>query len=390
MPFTNAFYSIILPCSRGNFQVECQNCLSEVQLSVFSKRSQLCKLNIFINCHSAEDFQNKRNIILTSLDDMFGDDCPPTCVLPQPPENSYHIAVEALLVNTSDASIRYGKLRKNRYCVLETASCKELWGAGLEGYEPCLDTETASRGAFDSMLNVLQKEAMSVDNIIRQWNYIGEIVSVIKTDVSEIQNYQIFNEVRHEFYQKYKHITGFPAATGIGCRYNSVTIDFNAFSFKSDCYDILIDNPLQVNPFAYEQNKLMGTGLNEKKTKHPPEFVRGRLISDGNNSVLYVSGTASIVGQEVTGTGDVEMQTRTTIQNINTLVDRKNIRRCCSQPIPIPKKCRYIRVYVKYMEDIPMVKSICRHYFGDVPSIYIQADICRDNLLVEIEAELCS
>ena len=390
MPLTNAFHSIILPNSHGNFQAECQSCLSELQLSVFSEKNQLLKLDIFIFSDSEEDFQNKRNIILASLDDILGKDCPPSCVLPQPPENSYHIAVEALLVNISYASVRYGKLRKSRYCVLETLSSKELWGAGLEGYEPCLDTETKSRGAFESMLKVLQKEEMSFDNIIRQWNYIGEILTITKTDLSEIQNYQIFNEVRHEYYQKYKRLPGFPAATGIGCRYNSVAIDFNAFSFKSDCYDIMIDNPLQVNPYAYEQNKLIGTGLNKKKTKHAPEFVRGRLISDGINSLLYVSGTASIIGQEVTGTGDVELQTRTTIQNIKTVADRKNIVRCSSQPIPIPEKYRYLRVYVKYMEDIPLVKSICRQHFGDIPSIYIQADICRTDLLVEIEAEINS
>jgi enamine deaminase RidA (YjgF/YER057c/UK114 family) len=263
-----------------------------------------------------------------------------------------------------------------------------LWGEGLEGNELDSETETASNGAFKSMLNVLQNEGMNFDNIIRQWNYIGEILRVRKTDLSEIQNYQIFNEVRHRFYQKYKRIAGFPAATGIGCKYNFVAIGFNAFSFKSGHFDILIDNPLQVNPFAYDQDKLIGTESKTQYTKHPPEFVRGRLISDGNNSVLYVSGTASIIGQKVTGIGDIETQTRTTIEIIKTLVDAKNISRFCTQPVLVPEKYRYLRVYVKHMQDIPKVKSICQGYFGEVPAIYIEADICRESLLMEIEAEL--
>lgn len=384
MPLTNTFYSIVFPVSHGSFSSEFQSCLSVLKSFQTSTDRRLCKLNIFINFDSAKDFRNKKKIINSSLDSIFTDDCPPTCVLAQPPENSYHIAIEALLINTSGRSIRYGRWKKSRYCVLETATCTELWGAGLEGDKHSLNTEAGSNGAFKAMLKILQKGKMNFDNIVRQWNYIGNILKITKTDTSEIQNYQIFNEVRHKFYKKYRLITGFPAATGIGCGFDSVSIDFNAFAFKSGYYDIPIDNPRQVNPFSYEQNKLIGT----KKTKHPPEFVRGRLISDGNNSVLYVSGTASVIVQEVAGTGDVEMQTKTTIQNISALAYRKNIKRCCILPIPVPEKYRYIRVYVKYKDDIPKVKSICQSFFGDIPSIYVQAEICRDSLLMEIEAEL--
>jgi hypothetical protein len=42
---------------------------------------------------------------------------------------------------------------------------------------------------------------------------------------------------------------------------------------------------------------------------------------------------------------------------------------------------------VKNQENFTKVKSICKARFPEVPAIYIQSDICRDNLLVEIEAE---
>ena len=356
-------------------------------MSIGSKKNHLCKINVFISSKTAEDFQIKKREIYSSLNKVFGEFSPPASVLAQAPENSFQVAVEALIADKSDGSIRYGKSGKNKYCVLETDSFKQLWGEGLECNEVFTDLVTASSGAFDSMLNILNKESMNFDNVIRQWNYIGDILKIRKTDMSEIQNYQIFNEVRHRYYKEYKQTAGFPAATGIGCRYNSATIAFNAFHFKSGYSDILIDNPLQVNPFAYDQNKLIGASKSQK-VKHPPEFVRGRLISDGNNSILFVSGTASITGQEVTGLGDIEIQTRTTIQNIKTLVDSKNISRFSARTVPVPEKYRYLRVYVKHMQDIPMVKSICQNHFGDVPAIYIEADICRENLLMEIETEL--
>ena len=46
-----------------------------------------------------------------------------------------------------------------------------------------------------------------------------------------------------------------------------------------------------------------------------------------------------------------------------------------------------LRVYIKKDEDFNKVKEICRRSYPDVPSVFIKADICRENLLIEIEAE---
>ena len=45
----------------------------------------------------------------------------------------------------------------------------------------------------------------------------------------------------------------------------------------------------------------------------------------------------------------------------------------------------YLRAYVKYEHDIPEFKKICQKHYGDIPSLYVVSDICRDNLLVELE-----
>jgi enamine deaminase RidA (YjgF/YER057c/UK114 family) len=109
-----------------------------------------------------------------------------------------------------------------------------------------------------------------------------------------------------------------------------------------------------------------------------------------NVSRLLISGTASIIGQETVGIGDVEEQTRVTIQNIEKLATPETLRSKCPEIKAIPDKYSYVRVYVKYKDDISKVRNICRAYFGDVPTTYVVADICRDNLLVEIETELIS
>ena len=44
-----------------------------------------------------------------------------------------------------------------------------------------------------------------------------------------------------------------------------------------------------------------------------------------------------------------------------------------------------IRVYLKRPEDLAKCRAICERRFGSVPAIYAVADICRPELLVEIE-----
>jgi len=79
-----------------------------------------------------------------------------------------------------------------------------------------------------------------------------------------------------------------------------------------------------------------------------------------------------------------------TIENIKALASAENLRRQCHDIKSIPETYSYIRVYVKHKQDIPAVRSICNEVYGNTPATFVVADICRDNLLVEIEAELIS
>ncbi len=45
----------------------------------------------------------------------------------------------------------------------------------------------------------------------------------------------------------------------------------------------------------------------------------------------------------------------------------------------------FIRVYIKHQDYLDNVKKICSKRFPDIPVHYLIADVCRDNLLVEIE-----
>ena len=44
--------------------------------------------------------------------------------------------------------------------------------------------------------------------------------------------------------------------------------------------------------------------------------------------------------------------------------------------------------YIKYKNDFSIIEETCRECFGNIPMVFIQADICRNDLLVEIEGEV--
>jgi len=311
--------------------------------------------------------------------------------LAQFPEKPFNVTIEAGIANSSDLSISFRKYKEYRYTVLENGAYKELWAVGLQDSNPDKDIESHSRNAFEIAHQILLAENMTFDHLVRQWNYIGSILHTDRHSDSISQHYQIFNEVRHSYYSRYRTVKGFPAATGIGMKFNGVAIDFCAIQSCEDISVVSVNNPKQINPYSYEQEVLIGSPIHGLVQKTPPEFERAKLIVYGERSKLFISGTASIIGQETIGKDDVACQTRITIENMESLANRDNLRRLYPQLTEnSPNIYRNLRVYVKRREDIPKVKSICDSVFRNIPVNYVQADICRKELLVEIEAELGS
>src|SRR5690606_24985619 len=120
--------------------------------------------------------------------------------------------------------------------------------------------------------------------------------------------------------------------------------------------------------------------------KNPPQFERGLLVVNKAVRTLFVSGTASIIGQDTIGRGDVAEQTIVTIENIRKVADRVRISTLTGKDEP--GRFSLLRVYIKKQEDFGVVREICNEHFKEAPIVFIEADICRDDLLTEIEAEL--
>ncbi|MEN8121465.1 MAG: dioxygenase, partial [Bacteroidota bacterium] len=145
-----------------------------------------------------------------------------------------------------------------------------------------------------------------------------------------------------------------------------------------------IDNPNQIASYHYGQDVLVGT-TKELKQKSPPGFERGKLICANGLTTLYVSGTASILGENTVGHNDIKKQTITTINNINLI--QKEAAQKQNRNFSEANQLKHIRVYIKEQKDFQLIKEICTKAYGEIPIVYVIADVCRQDLLIEIEAE---
>jgi enamine deaminase RidA (YjgF/YER057c/UK114 family) len=109
-------------------------------------------------------------------------------------------------------------------------------------------------------------------------------------------------------------------------------------------------------------------------------------VTQGPCAIIYVSGTASITDSETRHVGDVEGQTWLTLDNIAALISEANL---AAHGLPgmgaTLDDMAFVRVYVKHAGDYAKVKAVCDVRLGELPSIYAVGDVCRDDLLVEIE-----
>ena len=375
-------YLIFVPEEMGNFSEEWRQCLKQI---IYMRETgfRLIKLNVFTDLPDYETYIKARKEIGKSIQNAFGKQCPAFNITVQPPEKPWKVVVEAGYTDADSSDITTNIWNSIPYVVCSSDSGKEVWACGLGFGLFYSDTRSAAQAAFDQMKAILDAEGMSFNHLVRQWNYIGDILEIKKG----FQNYQIFNEVRSEVYQKYRTIHGYPSATGIGMKLDGVSLDFCAIMAKETVTIKPIENPNQINAYEYGQDVLKGITGKGISVKHPPQFERGLLITGKMRSTLFVSGTASIIGQDVIGIEDIEKQTVVTIDNINKLTDQKRIGQIIANTDIEWGKFILLRVYVKNQKDFAKVKTICKERFPEVPAIFIESDICRDNLLVEIEAE---
>jgi chorismate lyase / 3-hydroxybenzoate synthase len=238
---------------------------------------------------------------------------------------------------------------------------------GLAGSGPRAPLEIATDLAYREMYAALA--AVGNPQLLRVWNYIPDI----NIDTHGLERYRQFNTARHEAsLSSGRAVSGnVPAASALGAASGSpLTIYFLA----SRHAPAFIENPRQVSAYRYPT----------QYGPRSPAFSRAAVLGEGSDAILFVSGTASIVGHRSLHVGDPAAQTRETLVNIGALLEEA-VRRSGSRALRLETLA--YKVYVRDPKDLPVIRAELESAVGrEATLLYLKADICRQDLAVEIEA----
>jgi chorismate lyase / 3-hydroxybenzoate synthase len=225
----------------------------------------------------------------------------------------------------------------------------------------------ATEIAYQEIFEVLNETEHR--HLIRIWNYLPDI----NAQAGDDERYRHFNSARQTAFRKSGRATmgTVPAACALGSPAGSpISIYFLAARRPAK----MIENPRQTSAYHYPP----------KFGKHSPIFSRACVWGEPGAGNLFISGTASIVGHETIHRGDVVAQTRETMINIGALLEEAN---------RVVGAARYsleglqLKVYVRKPSDLAAIEATLSQLLKSAADIvYLQADVCREDLLVEIEA----
>ncbi|MCU0762173.1 MAG: hypothetical protein MUF76_04105 [Hydrogenophaga sp.] len=242
----------------------------------------------------------------------------------------------------------------------------ELEERDWAGSGACSALEAASEAAYTRIFRLL--DAQGLPHLWRAWNYVRDIHG----DEAGLERYRRFNLGRARAFEgAARSVVGrVPAACALGLGEGPLSVAFLAGTTPA----VPIENPRQVSAYLYPVDY----------GPRSPTFSRAALVHPDGQEWLFVSGTASIVGHRSMHLGDVVAQTHESLDNIAAVLAEAN-RQCRSAPFAL-EGLSY-RVYVRHPRDADAVMVVVRQRCGTAPVVCLQADVCRMDLLVEIEAQ---
>ncbi len=382
------FHAVVAPTETGDLKKAVRSAVDKFDALLRREHMQGCVIAQTVFLRSMAD----RHIISTLLDDYYGDYLPVITYVPQSPcEESEPFVFELLAVKGETRRIRV--IRRGPHAVLYDIG--EISYGRFGGFAPQSGSGPAydeSIETFEKMRAEMRRSGFDTSDLLRTWLYQGSITR----PEGATQRYKELNRARTDFFsgvnflQKFipegKQGVIYPASTGIGA--DGLGIWMAAVAVRTDAEKspglvaIPLENPEQTSAFDY----------GAVYSPQSPKFSRAMALSSKNSCHIYISGTASINDSETQFVGDPAAQTRRTIRNILDLISGANLERHGLRGFYATlDNLAIARVYIKREADYPLIRSIADEAFRGTPITYTFTDICRDDLLVEVEGlAVCS
>ena len=219
--------------------------------------------------------------------------------------------------------------------------------------------EAQAASVFENIERALQAAGLGFHDVVRTWLYLDKL----------LEWYDPFNRVRDAFFESRHVFGGFvPASTGIGsANTTGSAIIAGALAMRpkpgAQVTRGAVESPLQCPALDYRSS-----------------FSRAAEIVTPETRTVFVSGTASIAfGGETAHVGDPEKQIALTMDVVEAiLATRQMTLRDTTRAIAYIKRPEYRPLWQRWLAAHNLPPNLAQE---------IIADVCRDDLLFEIELD---
>ncbi|WP_438479900.1 hypothetical protein [Oleiharenicola lentus] len=209
-------------------------------------------------------------------------------------------------------------------------------------------------------------------HLYRIWNY----VPAINANSDDLENYRAFCSGRsHAFASALgdQFKPKLPSASAVGCSGDSLSLIFVAGRTAPHHFE----NPQQIAAYNYPP----------EHGPQAPSFSRATATTHTGKPVVFISGTAAIKGHVTVAPGKLGEQLHCTFDNLRLISETVGTGKNLGRGDPWQ---RHFKIYLRHASDLDEVAA---RFEGEIFQtgdhvIYVEADICRAALNVEIEATL--
>lgn len=222
--------------------------------------------------------------------------------------------------------------------------------------------EAASRAAYAALWSFQSRSAYS--HLLRVWNYFDDI----NEGDGDSERYKRFCVGRAAAYNPPAG-NDHPAATAIGRR--SGDAGLQVYWLAGRKAGLPLENPRQMSAYRYPR----------QYGPVSPSFSRAMLVA---GKLLLISGTASIVGHVSHHPGDLRAQINESLNNLDSLLHKAaGVSPAVGTRLGANS---LLKIYLKDAQALDEAEAEFRKRLPpEVPYIVLEADVCRRELLVEID-----
>jgi chorismate lyase/3-hydroxybenzoate synthase len=225
----------------------------------------------------------------------------------------------------------------------------------------------STREAYLALVEFVREQGHP--HFLRIWNHVTKI----NDESSGLERYRQFCLGRHDAFEAlgYALRGDLPAASAVGSREGPAVV---IYFIASRTPAVGIENPRQMSAFEYP----------EMYGPRSPSFSRASLKRFDEGSLLFVSGTASIIGHRSVHPDSVPLQLEETMRNIERVVHEGE--RLDGVEARGLERITAMKTYIRHEEHAPFIHEQLRRLTPHADLLFVEADICRSELLLEIEA----